>query len=139
VGSGTLTDGSSYCLTIPTTFTAANQTLWGYQLSGAHINLSTVINASGYNGIEAMEYIDTSCNPGGYPGAVIQIGDGTHSASSSWENLVEGSWVWVNLPSTSWGSVNASQINSIQCNVNTGGANGTYGTGNFEIDNVQFY
>ena len=132
-----VSDGSSYCLDIPTTFTAQNQTV------GAIISFGTPVNVTGFSGMRMQMYLPASAVPSDcYPGAQNQVGDGTNFPQMPWTNVTKDSWAWVDFPISSWGTFTLTHLTMIQAIVNTGGS-GTFtaftGSGDLQIDNVQLY
>ncbi len=133
----TVSNGSSYCMAVPVTFTAQNQ------LAGAILSFATPIDVSALTGIRAKMYLDSAAIPSDcYAGGVIQVGDGANYPESSWQNLTAGAWVQLDYPMSSWGAFTKTNLTMIKCIANTGGS-GTFtsfsGTGNVEIDDVELY
>jgi hypothetical protein len=133
-GIGVVNQGqdSSYSMAVSGTWGAAFQSL------EAAISPSTPINATGFNGVEAWVYIPTTTLPGGFPGAFIQLGDGTNYPESAYITLDHGGWTYVNMPASAWGSLNAASVNFIQVIVQSDSTTPT-GSGYFLADNIGFY
>ncbi len=124
-------------MVIPTTFAGQSQ------LSGAIISFSTPLDASALTGVRAQMYIDSAALPSdGYPGGVIQVGDGSNYPESSWQNLTKSGWVQLDFTISAWGTFTKTNLTMTQCIANTGGS-GAFpsfsGNGNVEIDNAEPY
>ena len=134
-GIGVVNQGqdSSYSMAVSGTWPAQ------YTSLEAAISPSTPINASGFNGVEAWVYIPTSTLPGGYPGAFVQISDGSTYPESAYFTLDHGGWTYVNMPASAWGGTfNSSNVTFVQVIVQSDGTTPT-GSGYFLADNIGFY